>query len=249
MLLVIDIGNTHTVLGVYTQTTLLRHFRIHSDRRKTADEYAVLLANLIVEPLAVKQSVVASVVPPLTDAICDAVATAFDVQARRIESTQDLGMPVLYSPRHEIGADRLVNAIAAYAQTKQRSIVVDFGTATTFDCISAKGEYVGGVIAPGLGISAEALFTHAAKLPPVEIRTPPQAIGDSTTHAMQSGIVFGYVGLVEGLVRRLRQELGEPCRVIATGGFAQEIAAHTRMVDQVNEHLTLSGLRLLATRL
>ena len=254
MLLVVDVGNTNTVLGLYQGKELLHDFRIESSKGRTVDEYHVLILSLIrlagVDPEKVVASIVASVVPALSDPIGTALRRAFGHRALVVGPGIKTGMPILYENPREVGADRIVNAIAAYerVQDGQGCIVVDFGTATTFDCVSNKGEYLGGVIAPGMQISAEALFTRAAKLPRTEIVKPPRAVGRNTVHSMQSGIVFGYVGLVDGLVVRLKAELGYPCRVIATGGLASLIAPESESIEDTEPNLTLEGLRILYER-
>lgn len=254
MLLVVDVGNTNTVLGLYEGERLVHDFRIESSKGRTIDEYHVLLLNLIqlakVAPADVTASIVASVVPSLSDPFVTALRRAFEHRALVVGPGIKTGMPILYENPREVGADRIVNAIAAYDRTDEGegSIVVDFGTATTFDCISNKGEYLGGVIAPGMQISAEALFSRAAKLPRAEIAKPPRAVGRNTVHSMQSGIVFGYVGLVDGLVERLSREMGYPCRVIGTGGLASLIEPESNTITEVDEYLTLEGLRILYER-
>lgn len=193
-------------------------------------------------------AIVASVVPALTEPMVFMARKAFGVKPIVISAEMDTGMPVLVDNPRELGADRIVNAVAAFAHTKMATVVVDFGTATTFDCVSAKGEYVGGVIAPGIQIGADALSARAAKLPRVEIAKPERVIGRNTLTAMQSGIVYGYVGLVDGVVTRLRDEMGVPCKVVATGGLSRLIAPMTKAVDEVLPALTLEGLRLLHDR-
>lgn len=247
MLLVIDVGNTNIVLGVFCGQELQHSWRIATLRERTADEYAVLCHDLFelsqLSPGEIDAVSVCSVVPPLNE--------CFQLMSRRYfqqepffvdPADQDL-MPILYEPVSDVGADRIVNAVAAYRLFGGPAIVVDFGTATTFDAVSQAGEYLGGIIAPGVGISAEALFTRTAKLPRVEIRKPPRIIGNSTVTSMQAGIYFGYVGLVEEILRRMKQELGEP-HVIATGGLAQLICGESKYIERVEENLTLYGLRM-----
>ncbi len=252
MLLVVDVGNTHTVLGLYDGERLVHDFRIETAKGRTSDEHHVLLLNLLqlagVERSDVGASILASVVPSFNDTVIDAVDRAFDHEIMVVGPGIKTGMPVLYENPREVGADRIVNAVAAYERVKGAAIVVDFGTATTFDCISAKGEYLGGSIAPGMEISANALFARAARLPRSEIAQPPRAIGRNTVHSMQSGIVFGYVGLVDGLVRRLAAEMEGEVAVIATGGLAGLIEPESETIEEVDEYLTLEGLRLIYLR-
>src|SRR5580658_10058360 len=227
MLLVIDVGNTNIVYGLFDGATLLHQFRVESGRGRTADEYAVTLRQLLamhdVGAKDVTASILASVVPSLTEPMIELVKRAFGHEPLIVGPGIRTGMSILYENPREVGADRIVNAVAAFERAKGPVIVVDFGTATTFDCVTPKGEYLGGVIAPGIQISADALFARAAKLPRVEIAKPPHVIGKNTIHSMQSGIVYGYVGLVDGVVGRLRQELGHDPVVIATGGLARLI--------------------------
>ena len=252
MLLVVDVGNTHTVLGLYDAERLVHDFRIETAKGRTSDEYHVLLLSLLdlagVKRTEVRASILASVVPSFNDTVINAVDRAFDHEIMVVGPGIKTGMPVLYENPREVGADRVVNAVAAYERVKGAAIVVDFGTATTFDCISEKGEYLGGSIAPGMQISASALFSRAARLPRSEIARPPRAIGRNTVHSMQSGIVFGYVGLVDGLVRRLTEEMGGEAAVIATGGLARLIEPDSETIEEVDEFLTLEGLRLIYLR-
>jgi type III pantothenate kinase len=252
MLLVVDVGNTHMVLGLYDGDRLVHDFRIETSKGRTSDEYHVLLLNLLqlagVKRTNVRASIMASVVPTLNDTVIEAVDRAFDHEIMNVGPGIKTGMPVLAENPREVGADRIVNSVAAYERVKRAAIVVDFGTATTFDCISDKGEYLGGAIAPGMQISANALFARAAKLPRSEIARPPRAIGRNTIHSMQAGIVFGYVGLVDGLVRRLALEMGTEVAVIATGGLATLIETDSETIDEVDEFLTLEGLRLIYMR-
>ncbi|MGB5367960.1 MAG: type III pantothenate kinase [Polyangiales bacterium] len=252
MLLVVDVGNTQTVLGLYDGERLVHDFRIETSKGRTSDEYYVLLLNLLalagIERSDVRASILASVVPPFNDIVVEAIDRAFDHEIMVVGPGIKTGMPVLYENPREVGADRIVNAVAAYERIQGAAIVVDFGTATTFDCISHKGEYLGGAISPGMQISASALFAHAAKLPRSEIARPPRAIGRNTVHSMQAGIVFGYVGLVDGLVRRLASEMDTEVSVIATGGLARLIEPDSETIQEVDEYLTLEGLRLIYLR-
>ncbi|MDH5491199.1 MAG: type III pantothenate kinase [Myxococcales bacterium] len=252
MLLAVDVGNTHTVLGLYRGQALVHDFRIETSRARTIDEHHVLLLDLLrladVSPREIDAAILASVVPSMGVVLVEAVDRAFDVECLVVGPGLRSGMPILYENPREVGADRIVNAVAAYARIADAVIVVDFGTATTFDCITAKGEYLGGAIAPGMQISATALFSRAAKLPRVELQRPPKAVGRNTVHSMQAGIVFGYAGLVDGLVARLQGEMGGPCAVLATGGLAHLIAPESECIQEVDDFLTLDGLRLLYER-
>ena len=252
MLLVVDVGNTHTVIGLYDEERLVHDFRIETAKGRTSDEYHVLLLNLLelagVKRPDVRASILSSVVPSLNDTVINAVDRAFDHEIMVVGPGIKTGMPVLYENPREVGADRIVNGVAAFERVRGAAIVVDFGTATTFDCISDKGEYLGGSIAPGMQISENALFSRAARLPRSEIARPPRAIGRNTVHSMQSGIVFGYVGLVDGLVRRLTAEMDANVTVIATGGLAGLIEPESETIDEVDEFLTLEGLRLIYLR-
>jgi type III pantothenate kinase len=252
MLLAVDVGNTNIVYGLFSGEKLVHQFRVESGRGRTADEYAVVLWQLLamnrVEAKEIDAAIIASVVPALTDPMVALVRSAFGREALVVGPGIRTGMAILYENPREVGADRIVNAVAAYERTKSGVIVVDFGTATTFDCVTPKGEYLGGVIAPGIQISADALFSRAAKLPRVEIAKPPRVVGRNTLHSMQSGIVYGYVGLVDGLVERIQAELGYPCAVLATGGLATLIAPLTRTINEVDSDLTLVGLRILYER-
>jgi type III pantothenate kinase len=252
MLLAVDIGNTNVVFGLYEGTVLRQTFRVATVRTRTEDEYGVLLLELLtlrkIAPESIKAAIIASVVPPLTDVLGEAIRRAFAREPMIVGPGLKTGIPVLYENPRDVGADRIVNAVAAHERLKGPVIVVDFGTATTFDCISPKGEYLGGVIVPGAQISLDALLGSAAKLTRIEISAPPHVVGRNTTHALQSGIVHGYASLVDGLVERIESELGYECQVIGTGGLSTLIAKHTRRITMVDPNLTLEGLRILHER-
>lgn len=253
MLLAIDVGNTNVTIGVFNGETLVHSWRLAALRERTADELGIFVTRLFeqtrVDHSAVHGIVVASVVPPLTRPMEEMCERYFG-QAALLVDASNAGIPIAYHPVAEVGADRIVNAVAArekYGKTKIPLIVVDFGTGTTFDVISREGEYIGGIICPGIAISAEALFQRAARLPRVEVRKPAAVIGQTTVDAMQSGLFFGYVEMVDGLVRRIRRELpaGERAAVIATGGLAEVLASETQAIQHVEPNLTLDGLRLI----
>jgi len=249
MLLVIDVGNTNIVLGVFDGPKLVADWRIATRQNKTDDEYGIQFKQLF--SLAGLQSAVpsgcilASVVPPLQGVIERACKKYFGQAPLVVEPGIKTGMSVLYENPREVGADRIVNAVAAYEQWKCGLIVVDFGTATTFDLVTPKGEYLGGVICPGIGISAEALFMRAAKLPRIDLTAPKSAIGRNTVDSMRSGLVYGYAEMVDGLIRRLRDELPYENKVIATGGHAAIIAEHSQSIAAIEPRLTLYGLRII----
>ena len=256
MLLAVDVGNTNTVLGLYRlaeeKPALAAHWRVTTHRTQTADEYGVLFVNLFeMNGLAtkmVKHIIISSVVPPIDSTLRQVCENYFHIQPLFVEPGIKTGMPVLVDNPTELGADRLVNAIAAYERYGGPCIVVDFGTATTFDVISAKGEYIGGAIAPGLGISADALFSRAARLGRVDIKRPPKVIGTNTVTHLQSGLYYGYIGLVDGILERMVAELGTQPRVIATGGLARQIAEDSRFIAEIDDMLTLDGLLILFER-
>ena len=254
MLLAIDVGNTNIVLGVFDGARLAESWRLATWRERTSDEVGILVTHLFARSAIaldrVSGIILSSVVPPLTGTMEEMAEQYFGHQPLTVDPGTNTGMPVLYRPASDVGADRVVNAVAAYARFGGPVIVVDFGTATTFDAISAAGEYIGGVICPGIGISADALFQRAARLPRVDVRKPPAVIGGTTVTSMQSGLFFGYVEMVDGIVRRMRVELdgGERAACIATGGMADIIAAETTVIERVDPDLTLQGLRLIWER-
>ena len=254
MLLAIDVGNTNIVLGVFRETELLHSWRLTTIRERTSDELGVLVSSLCdrhgVRRQDIKGIIVASVVPPLTATMMKMVADYFDQVAMLFEPAVNGCMPILIDKPNEVGADRVANSIAAFATYGKGLplIVVDFGTATTFDAVSAKGEYLGGIICPGPKLSAEALFERAARLPRIDVTKPARVIGTNTIGAMQSGLFWGYVDMVEGLVRRMKAELGGAAVVVATGGLASVVAPESSEIEHVDEELTLRGLRLIWER-
>ena len=257
MLLAIDVGNTNVTIGVFDGETLAHSWRLAALRERTADELGIFLIHLFEQahvPVSTVTGIaIASVVPPLTRPMEEMSERYFSQTALVIDAT-NAGMTVRYSPAGDVGADRIVNAVAAWEKYGRREarplIVVDFGTGTTFDVISTAGEYLGGVICPGINISAEALFQRAARLPRVEVRKPQAVIGQNTVNAMQSGLFYGYVEMVDGLVRRIRAELdgGDRAMTIATGGLAEVISGESASLQQVDPNLTLDGLRLIWQR-
>lgn len=250
MLLAFDIGNTNLTLGLYDGSTRIHQWRLETVHQRTDDEYGLLVRQLLLgdglPPSAITATIVASVVPVLTRTIEAMVTRLFGKPPMVVGPGLKTGIPVLYNPPKDVGADRIVNAVAAYARYQRACIVVDFGTATTFDSITEKGEYAGGAIAPGINISMVALFQHAAKLPKVDIARPPSVVGKSTVESIQSGVYFGYCGLVDGLVRRMKAEMKAPnAKVVATGGLAPVLVRDTETIEEVDEGLTLEGLRIL----
>lgn len=250
MLLAIDVGNTNTVLGVFDGEALVTDWRIHTERDTTEDEFNVLVRNLFslnrIDPDAIHKTVISCVVPPMVS-LLDAFCRKFLGHAPIwVDPRQAEVMPNLYSNPSEVGADRIANAVAAYHKYRTALIVIDFGTATTFDAISEKGEYLGGAISPGIGISSEALFLNASKLPRVEIFKPPAVvIGKDTAASIKAGIIFGYAGLVDGMVKRMKRELEGRVKVIATGGLAPLLMDTAETIEAVEPDLTLKGLRLI----
>ncbi|HCP48035.1 MAG TPA: type III pantothenate kinase [Deltaproteobacteria bacterium] len=251
MLLVIDVGNTNIVVGVFQGESLAHRFRVQTIPGRTADEFGVLLADLFhhrgVAP-QIRGAIISCVVPDQLHALQQTCRHYFDIDPLIVGPGIRTGLPILAENPREVGADRIVNSVAAYDLVGGGCVVVDFGTATTFDCVSPKGEYLGGAIAPGFQISAEALFRRTSKLPQVEVHRPQKVIGRNTIHSMQSGLYYGYVGLVDGLVGRIMEEMGEDLRVLATGGLAAVLSEASHTIDEVAEDLTLHGLRILNER-
>jgi len=249
MLLAIDIGNTNIVFGVFKEKNLIKNWRIFTEKNKTADEYGVFLLNLFyfskISPSSISGIIISCVVPPLISIFTQMSEKYFKLTPLIVAPGIKTGLAILYDNPHEVGADRIVNGVAAYHKYGGPCIVVDFGTATTFDAISEKGEYLGGSIAPGLYISAEALSEKTAKLPRVEIKKPKNIIGKTTVTSIQSGLYYGYIGLIEKIIFQMKKELGPKTKVISTGGIGEDIAYQIKMIDYHDPFLTLEGLRII----
>lgn len=249
MLLALDVGNTNIMVGVYAGETLQAHWRVRTERERTADEHGALLRSLFawsnLDTKDIDAVAISNVVPPLAPALTQFCRRYLGLEPRVLGADIHPGIPIRYRPVTDVGADRLADAVATFRRYGAPAIIVDFGTATTFDALSREGEYIGGAIAPGIGISLDALFQAAARLQRVELVKPPSVIGQTTTESIQSGVIYGFVGQVEGIVQRMRAELGADARVVATGGLAELIAAETGVIDVVDPFLTLDGLRII----
>jgi type III pantothenate kinase len=252
MLLAIDIGNTTVAIGVFNAKQLIEEWKVRSEREKTADEYGIMLRELLrtagLDPAAMKAVIISSVVPPLTPVFQHLSQDLFGRKAMVVGPGLRTGMPILYENPSEVGADRVMASLAAFEKYGGPAIVVDFGTATTFDAVTAKGEYLGGAIAPGIQISSEALYLRTARLPRIEVAKPKKAIGRTTVSSMQSGIYLGYIGLVTNIIAEIKKELGGEPRVISTGGFGALLAAEIKTIHHHEPHLVLEGLRIVYER-
>jgi type III pantothenate kinase len=252
MLLAVDIGNTNIALGVFDGKNLIQHWKIRSDREKTSDEYEIILLNLLalahLEAESVKSFIISSVVPPLTPVFESLSQDLLKIKPLVVGPGLKTGMSILYENPQEVGADRVVASVAAFEKYGGPAIIVDFGTATTFDAISKAGEYLGGAIAPGIQIAAEALYLKTAKLPRIEIKKPKNAVGRTTVTSMQSGLYFGYIGLIANIIKEMSKELGEDIKITATGSFASQIYPDLESIEYLEPFLVLEGLRIIHDR-
>jgi type III pantothenate kinase len=252
MLLVVDIGNTNIALGVFEKNDLIQHWKIRSDREKTNDEYEIILLNLLslahIEKISIQSVIISSVVPPLTPVFQKMSQNLLKVNPMVVGPGLKTGMPILYENPQEVGADRVVASVAAFEKYGGPAIIVDFGTATTFDAISKEGKYLGGAIAPGIQIAAEALFLKTAKLPRIEIKKPKNAVGRTTVTSMQSGLYFGYIGLIANIIEEISKELGEGIKIVATGSFASQIYPDIASIEYLEPFLVLEGLKIIHDR-
>lgn len=253
MLLCIDVGNTNIVMGLFDKERIIGHWRVRTEKETTADELGILICSLFqtsgIKMDGVSGIIISSVVPPLISTLEGLSKKYFNIKPMVVGRGLKIGMPIKYDNPAEVGADRIVNSVAAYEKYRCSLIIVDFGTATTFDCITEEGEWIGGAISPGLIISSEALFSRTSKLPRIEIYSAPKnVIAKNTVSAMNAGIIYGYAGLVDGIVTRIKKEMNHKAKVIATGGIAPLIAKEAATIDLIDENLTLEGLKLLYER-
>ena len=249
MILTIDIGNTNIVIGIFKGEELIKHWRFSTSKKKTSDEYGIKVRSLLrtegIEKEDFRGAVISSVVPSVTESFSMAIRDYLDIEPMVVGPGIKTGLPIKTDNPREVGSDRIVNAVAAYRKHKSALIIVDFGTATTFDYVNEKGEYTGGAIAPGLEISAEALSQRTAKLPRVEIGKPKKIIGKNTFESMQAGLFYGFLSMTNGIIEKIKKEAGGTPKVIATGGIAKIIAVETELINEVDEFLILEGLKII----